>query len=192
MAAFQRPRLSLIAALVLLLITVSGTLFLSWRQRPQLGAFELVRDVPAFHLIRDTDVAPRLVENRDQQSSPIANEVVGHYTLKHLAKGTTALAKDIGPVVPDDLLGQTSTVVGVPLTSAQSMNGRLSPGDVLLVTPRFGPNKSETVHVLAVDRAASGSESPFVVIVLVATHDETLIASLGKGDVTVSMSPPWR
>jgi hypothetical protein len=183
----MRPRLSLAVGVILLLLTAAGTMSLVARSHPQVRVFRMLRAVPAFHLIRDTDVTPDLIDSSSDGDPTQAPEVVGHFTLRPLPKYAPVKITDIGPSVPAQLSNPRSTVVGVPLSSAQTMNGRIAAGDTVRLTAIDPPHQSMTTTVLAADRAASPTEDPFILVILVSAQDVAMIGPLSRGAVLVTM-----
>jgi Flp pilus assembly protein CpaB len=161
------------------------------------------KDLPAYHLITDTEVMTTTVTISDLPEDAISagTSPFDHYTREPVWVNQVVQQSDL--VTPNDPALTLDTVpVSIPATAAMTFNGKLSSGTVVTVWAVFptddpGVNKTELllrrVLVLDVQQAQSGGETgnhPYVVILAVPIrHQGEVLAAAASGMLTLTLVP---
>jgi hypothetical protein len=93
-----------------------------------------VGDLPAQTILTARDVKLAADGSTGDQ---LAEDVIGHLTLRPLGQGAVVKRTDVGPDIPGEL-GRDAVVVGVDAAAADAVAGDLEPGDrvLLVAAPR--------------------------------------------------------
>lgn len=149
-----------------------------------------VRDLPAYHQIQLTDLAPK------KSSAKTLTSIVNRYTLTPVPKDKRLSKDKLGPKVDTAHISNT-VAIGIPATPAMVLGGNLEAGDIVDVIIVPAATKSEPQltsvllpDILVLDVKSMGenksptnqlSDSPFVVVVAlpVARRQEFATKSVG-------------
>lgn len=174
----------------------------------QLGSSQAVawvaaKDLPAYHLILDTEVISTTValSSLPQNALSVDTSPFGTYTRKPLS--ANQVLQQAGLVIPNDpALTLDTAPVSIPASAAMTFNGELSSGTLVTVWAVFptddpGVNRTELLFpqalVLDVGQIEQGEDTqtrPYVVILAVPiSHQLEVLAAAASGSLTFTLVP---
>lgn len=124
--------------------------FLIYRKSlTQLEVWILVKDLPAYHLVVDSDVTKTTQSISGLPVDTISPNIspAGAFTIRSVRNGFALSQDDI--VLPANLQLTTNTVaLSIPATEAMTFGGRLTSGDVIMLWEASNNSSTSTANLL--------------------------------------------
>lgn len=197
-----------LSAWFLWVVLIGASAYLISKRHPDMTvAWVPTHDLPAYHLIVDTEVVTTTVTLADYPSDAVPAETspVASYTRQSLtAEKTIRLSQLVSS--NDTALVHGTVPVSIPATAAMTINGQLSPGAVVTVWSLSHADESDSVTarpllkqvlVLYVQHfiPEPGKESdagalPYVVVLAIpADRQAEVLAVVAAGSLALTFAP---
>jgi len=191
--------LSLLLAVGAILFGATGAAYLGWHESKTRVDIDVpVRELSAYYQIKSSDLTKKNYSKRNLPSKTVKNakEIIGRYTLTNIPEQKPITEKHINSKIDLARLTDT-TVVGIPATSAMTLNGNLQAGDIIDITlvpatnkPGFLPSPRifSNIGVLDVKQVtpANASFTSVIVIALPSKNQPEFATYLPKATVLIS------
>ena len=182
----SRPhRASTYLLLLVLFMSVAGTVYLWTQTTDSQDVYAAARDLPAYHRITEADVRRVRIQSSDVPGHPAVarDSLLGRYTLVAVSQDTLFDTSRLGPRLEPALFARAG-VTGLEASGADVMNGRLARGDMVdvLLSPQ-SPKVARATRlraavILDVSRQ-SADANRYAVVLLISKGDETQLEQAG-------------
>jgi hypothetical protein len=169
----------------------------------QINIWVLSHDLPAYHLITETDVATTTVALADLPADALSVGIspLSYYTHKPMKTSRVLRQGDL--VASNDPALTLDTVpISIPATAAMTFNGHLSSGMVVTVWAIFPSddpviNRTELLlrHALVLDvelaqtRGKTENSSFVVILAIPQDHQAEILADSASGSLSFTLAP---
>jgi len=166
-------------AIVAIPVGIMGALYLFWHEektRVDVYVYVPAHDLPAYHQIQDSDLAPKRYASRSVPSGILkkSQRIVGRYTLTSLPNGKPLTNSQLGVKVQPNCLMDT-VAVSLPATPAMTFGGNLKAGDTVSITfaspaTKEGVSPTPTLFsdILVLDVKAVPQTNTFTSVIVIA------------------------
>jgi hypothetical protein len=191
--------LSLLLAVAAILFGAIGAAYLGWHESKSHIVIDVpVRELPAYYQIKSSDLTKKNYSSRNLPSKTLKNakEIIGRYTLTNISEKKPITEKHINSKIGSTRLTDT-TVVGIPATSAMTLNGSLQAGDIVDITlvlptnkPGYLPSPRVFSNIVVLDvkqmNPANASSTSVIVIALPSKSQREFATYLSKVTLLIS------
>lgn len=181
-----KPTLSLLAGFLVLVATLAGTLALARRDHREVPAYRLIRSVNAFHIISPEDVGITTVAAGSEPAP--AKSVVGRLMLHSGKPGKTLHEDDLGVPPPPTVLVPNARIIGIPVSSAQAMAGRIEQGSTVILTMSEPPHEALYATLLDLIAQSKDGDPQYVMVIAVANASDGQLSQMALGRVAVTVA----
>ena len=177
-----------------LLIAIIGCAGAIYLQQPATTVWLAAHDLPAYHLIKSSDLMTKTVTltTATEEAIPDTFSLVAYYTHQPVKKEKIILKSHL---VPTDKTALTVNTVPVPIpaTAAMAFNGQLAPGAVVTLWSsllnKTGPGKAEPLLpqalVLDVQKAdppkpTESKSLPYVIVLAIPVDQQADVITAAR------------
>lgn len=185
--------------LILAIVIGVGAYLIGQRHRPATLVWTLANDLPAYHLIIDSDTTKTTIALSDLpiDTFPVAQSVTGYYTRQPVKAGQV-LQRDSLAISPDPTLTSGTVPVSILANAANAFNGQLSPGTVITIWS-VDPNHGKTsvvlqralvIDVQKVENPSKSEALSYVVVIAVPDNKQVdILAAAASNSVVITLAP---
>jgi hypothetical protein len=185
--------------LILAIVIGVSAYLIGQRHRPATLVWTLANDLPAYHLIIDSDTAKTTIALSDLpiDTFPVAQSVTGYYTRQPVKAGQV-LQRDSLVISPDPTLTSGTVPVSILANAANAFNGQLSPGTVTTIwsiDPDHGKTsvvlqRALVIDVQKVENPSKSEALSYVVVIAVPDNKQVdILAAAASNSVVITLAP---
>ena len=198
----RRPdRLKWLILICIGLFAIIGSAILLGRDKHMQSLYVPNRDLPAYYLVKDTDVVSTTVSLSKLRPDMLTskNEIVGHYSLDELEANVVISKLRMMPTRDSELVNNT-IALPIPSTGAMAFGGHLPAGAVVSVwrvystddPPTWSPElvlpKALVLDVLEVEDRVDSGRHPYILILAVpVSRQSDIIAAVNMDSLVITL-----